>query len=242
MLVTGGTRGVGRAISIQFARAGASVLANYVRDKAAADALVAEAEQEGILIQTIRADITSPTGVEAVLASVQSAFGQLSCFVQCAATGVHKPIEQFTLRHFDWTMGLNVRAFFELVRQLLPVFAPGSSILGVSSEGATRAVPQYALVGASKGALEAMLRHFAVELAPRGIRVNALSPGTVHTDVWQVLPDSERRLAEAAGKSPLGRLTSLDEVARAAQFLCSDAASGVIGHTLVVDGGTGVVA
>ena len=102
--------------------------------------------------------------------------------------------------------------------------------------------PQYALVGASKGALEAMLRHMAVELAPRGIRVNAIAPGTVQTDVWKVLPDSERRLADAARKSPLGRLTALEEVARVAQFLCSDAASGIVGQTFVVDCGTGIVA
>lgn len=242
MLVTGGTRGLGRAISLQFARAGSSILANYVRDQAAADALVKEAAQEGLQIQAVRADISGPAGIDALLASVQSTFGQLSGFVHCAASGVHRPVEELTLRHFDWTFGLNVRAFFELSRRLLPLFEPSASILAISSAGACRAVPQYALVGASKGALEAMLRHLAVELAPKGVRVNGLSPGTIHTDVWKVLSDGERRLGDAAKKSPLGRLASLEEVAQAAQFLCSDAASGVVGHTLVVDGGTGVVA
>jgi enoyl-[acyl-carrier protein] reductase III len=242
VLVTGGTRGVGRAISLQFARAGASVLANYVRNQSAADTLLADAEREAIAIQVVRADLTNPAGIESLFTSVKATFGQLSCLVHCAATGVHKPFDQLSLRHFDWTFGLNVRAFFELVRRFLPLFEAGSSIVGVSSGGAQRAVPQYALVGASKGALEALIRHLAVELAPCGIRVNAIAPGTVHTDVWKVLPDSDRRLAEAASRSPLGRLTSLDEVARAAQFLCSGAASGIIGHTLVVDVGTGIVA
>ena len=218
------------------------MLAIYARDDSAAQAFASDAQAAGLAMAVCRADVVMPKGLDALDEAAARLPSKPSILVFSAATGVHKSIVELTTRHFDWTFNLNVRAFFELVRQLLPVFAPGSSILGVSSEGATRAVPQYALVGASKGALEAMLRHFAVELAPRGIRVNALSPGTVHTDVWQVLPDSERRLAEAAGKSPLGRLTSLDEVARAAQFLCSDAASGVIGHTLVVDGGTGVVA
>jgi enoyl-[acyl-carrier protein] reductase III len=113
----------------------------------------------------------------------------------------------------------------------------GSSIVAVSSGGATRAVSHYTLVGASKGALESLARHFAAELAPKGIRVNILSPGTVLTDAWKVLPDSEPRLADAARRSLLGRLTTLEEVAWAAQFLCSDAASGLVGHTLVVDGG-----
>ena len=241
-LVTGGTRGLGRAISMQFARSGASVLANFLRDTKAAESLVNEASQEKLLLRTIRADITNPKGIEELLAEVQSSFGQLSCFVHCAATGVHKPLDQLMLRHFDWTFNLNVRAFFELARRLLPMMENGSSILGISSEGAARAVPEYTLVGSTKGALEAMLRHMAVELAPKGIRVNAIAPGTLQTDVWKVLPDSERRLAAAAQKSPLGRLTSVDEVARVAQFLCSDAASGIAGQTLVVDGGTGIVA
>jgi enoyl-[acyl-carrier protein] reductase III len=242
VLVTGGTRGLGRAISLQFARAGASVLANYVRDTASAESLAAVAAAESLSLSTVRADISSPKGVDDVVGAVESTFGRLSCFVHCAATGIHKPLEELSLRHFDWTFNLNVRAFFELARRLQPLLDPGSSIVGISSEGATRAVPHYTLVGATKGALEAMLRHLAVELAPMGIRVNALSPGTLHTDVWKVLPDSERRLAAATQKSPLGRLVSLEEVARTAQFLCSDAAAGIVGQTIVVDGGTSLVA
>ena len=122
------------------------------------------------------------------------------------------------------------------------MFGAGATIVGISSEGALRAVPQYALVGSTKAALEAMLRHMAVELAPRGIRVNAIMPGAVQTEVWNVLPDSDRRLAEEARRSPLARLTLADEVAKAAQFLCSDASSGIVGHTLVVDGGATIVA
>jgi enoyl-[acyl-carrier protein] reductase III len=141
------------------------------------------------------------------------------------------------MRHWDWTFALNARAFFELLQCLVPRMLAGSSIVAVSSEGAVRAVHQYTLVGASKGALESLARHVAAELGTRGIRVNVLSPGSVPTDTWKVLPDSERRLTEAARRSMLGRLTTLEEVAWAAQFLCSDAAGGVAGHTLVVDGG-----
>ena len=237
VLVTGGTRGLGRAISLRFARAGALVMANYLRDIKAAESLAQEAESEGLAIQTVRADLTNAKGIEAVVAAAGSDSARLSSLVHCAATGVHRPFDQLTLRHFDWTFGLNVRAFFELVQRMLPHFQPGGSILGVSSEGAVRAIPQYTLVGSTKGALEAMLRHMAVELAPRGIRVNILAPGTILTDVWKVLPDSEKRLEEAAARSALKRLCTLEEVAHAAQFLCSDAASGIVGHTLVVDGG-----
>jgi enoyl-[acyl-carrier protein] reductase III len=240
-LVTGGTRGIGRAISLQFARAGASVVANYVRDQQSAQTLKEEAEREGHVIDLCRADLTSAKGVEGLLAHLNDVFPSLSALVHCAATGVHRPIDQLDLRHFDWTYALNVRAFFDLVHRLLPKFEPGASIVAISSEGAVRAVPQYSLVGSSKGALESLVRHLAAELAPRGIRVNTLSSGTVLTDAWKVLPDSERRLAEAKARSPLGRLNTVDEVAYAAQFLCSPAASGVVGHTLVVDGGLRIV-
>ncbi|MCU0558677.1 MAG: SDR family oxidoreductase [Desulfobacterales bacterium] len=242
-LVTGGTRGIGRAIAMRFARAGAVVIANYVRDVASAEALTAAAEAEGLRIELCRADLTSPKGMEQLLEQVQGRFETLSSLVHCAATGVHKPLEQLTPRHFDWTFALNARAFMDLVIRLLPRFDPqGASVLGISSEGATRAIPQYTVVGASKGALEALVRHMAVELAPRGIRVNTLACGTIATDAWKSMPDAEIRLADAARRSPRGQLVSLEEVACCAQFLCSDAAAGIIGQAVVVDGGVRILA
>jgi NAD(P)-dependent dehydrogenase (short-subunit alcohol dehydrogenase family) len=237
VLVTGGTRGIGRAISLRFARAGAVVLANYVRDEASAEELKQAAGQEGLKLDICRADLTGENGVERLMASVDELGSTLHGLVHCAATGVHLPIEQMGLRHFDWTMALNTRAFFNLVHRLLPRFAVGGSILAISSEGAVRAVPHYTLVGASKGSLESMVRHMSAELAGRGIRVNALAPGAVKTDAWKALPDAEHRLGETIRKTPLGRLVSVEEIAAAAQFLCSDAAAGIVGHTLVVDGG-----
>ena len=114
-------------------------------------------------------------------------------------------------------------------------------MVAVSSWGALRFQPSYATVGSSKGALEALARHLAVELAPRGIRVNILRAGAVLTDAWKVLPDAENRLAEAIRRTPAGRLVTAEEVAYGAQFLFSDAASGIIGQTLVIDGGTGIM-
>lgn len=237
ILVTGGTRGIGRAITLQLARAGAKVLANYARDEAAAHAVVETASAAGLSVALVKADLTSEKGMERVMDAVKGELPLLSGFVHSAATGVHRPLEDLTLRHFDWTFALNIRAFFDLMRRLTPLFQEGSTVVALSSEGAVRAVHQYTLVGSSKGALESMVRHCARELAPRGIRVNAISPGSVRTDAWNVLPGGEQRLAEAAARAPSGRLTTLDEVAWATQFLCSPASGGVAGHTLVVDGG-----
>ncbi len=241
-LVAGGTRGIGRAISLQFARSGARVMANYVRDERSARDLQAEAAREGLSLSLCRADLTSAKGLAHLEASVEADLGgTLSGFVFSAATGVHKPFTDLNSRHFDWTFSLNVKAFLELARALLPRLRPPASILAVSSQGARQAVPFYALVGASKAALESAARHLAVELAPRGIRVNVLSPGPIRTEAWSAMPNAQERLAGAERRTPLGRLTTAEEAARAAQFLCSDAAAGIIGQTLIVDGGMSLV-
>ena len=241
ILVTGGTRGIGQAISLRFARAGATVIANYLRNQKAAENLSAIATQESLAITLCRADITAERGLEQIDRTLQDCKLPLSGLVHCAATGIHRPIEELTERNFDWVFNLNVRAFFKLVKLLVPRFSKGSSIVAVSSWGALRAFPSYSLVGSSKGALESLARHLAVELAPRGIRVNILTAGAVLTDAWEAMPNREERIAETIRRTPAGRLTTADEVAYGAQFLCSDAAAAIVGHTLVLDGGTGIM-
>jgi enoyl-[acyl-carrier protein] reductase III len=242
ILVTGGTRGIGQAISLRLARAGATVIANYLRDQQAAEELTAIATQEGLPISLCRADLTSENGLEQLDRSLQEVDPHLSGVVYCAATGVHRRLEELTDRHFDWTFSLNVRAFFKLVKLIRGRLSLGSSIVVVSSWGATRALPYYSLVGSSKGALESLARHMAAELAPSGIRVNILTAGAVLTDAWKAIPDGETHIARIIERTPAGRLVKAEEVAYAAQFLCSDAATGIVGHTLIVDGGLGIMA
>ena len=240
-LITGGTRGIGRAISLRFARAGAQVVANYLRNDKAAQELIEIATSEELKIVLCRADLTTERGMEQLNRILEGRSPQISGLVHCAATGIHQRFEDLTERHFDWTFNLNVRVFFKLVKSLLGRFQQESSILAMSSFGATRALPNYSLVGSSKGALEALARHLALELAPRGIRVNILTAGAVSTDAWKSIPDAAERLVEMSLRTPVGRLVTVDEVALAAQFLCSDAAAGIIGQTVVVDGGAGIV-
>jgi enoyl-[acyl-carrier protein] reductase III len=237
-LVTGGTRGIGAAITRRLCADGATVIANYARNDAAAEALAAALTAEGQSVVLCRADVSRPGG----LVQLGQALGEgpLAGVVHAAATGVHGPITALDGRHWDFTFALNARAFLEIVNLCLPRLQAGARIVGLSSEGAVHAVPQYTLVGASKAALESLCRHLAVELGGRGIRVNALSAGEVLTDAWEALPDAEARLRAARARHPQGRLTTVEEVAAAAHFLCSDASSGISGHTLVVDGGARV--
>ena len=242
VLVAGGTRGIGQAISLRFARAGATVIANYLRNEQAAEHLKAVAADEHLAISLCRADLTSERGLEQLDRFLQEQAPHLSGLVYCAATGIHRPMDELTERHFDWTFNLNVRAFFRLIKLIRPRFSKESSVVVISSWGATRALPYYSLVGSSKGALDALARHLAVELAPAGIRVNILTAGAVLTDAWKAMPNSGERIAETLRRTPIGRLVTAEEVAFGAQFLCSDAAAGIVGHTLILDGGAGILA
>ncbi|HEX4005009.1 MAG TPA: SDR family oxidoreductase [Acidobacteriaceae bacterium] len=241
-LVAGGTRGIGNAISLRFARAGATVIANYLRNEQSAEQLRVIAEKEQLPISLCRADLTTDKGLEQVNHAVLEIGSHLSGMVFCAATGIHRPMGELTDRHFDFTFNLNVRAFFRLMKLFQTRFSPGASVVAVSSWGAVRTLPCYSLVGSSKGALESMARHFAAELAPAGVRVNILTAGAVLTEAWKAMPNSGARIAETIHRTPAGRLVTAEEVACGAQFLCSDAAAGIVGHTLVVDGGCGIVA
>jgi len=240
-LITGGTRGIGRAISCQFARAGARVVANYARNQKAAEEPKALADREQWQLELCRADLMNPDSFKTIEAAIEPTSLPLRGIIHCAATGTFRSIADLTWRHVDWTLTVNVKAFLELVKLFLPRLATGSSVIAVSSLGGTLALPDYTAVGTSKGALESLARHMALELAPRGIRVNILVAGAIATDAWKAIPNGEARLAEAASRTPLRRLVTAEEVASAAQFLCSPAASGMIGHTLVVDGGASIV-
>ena len=197
----------GQVISLRFARAGAVVIANYLRNEKAADQLKAMAAEEQVSsISVCRADLTNERGLEQVESTLSETARQLSGLVHCAATGIHRPLDELTERHFDWTFNLNVRTFFTLTKRLLTRFSKGSSIVALSSLGATRVLPHYSLVGSSKGALDSLARHLAAELAPRGIRVNILTAGAVLTDVWKAIPDSEARLAQTIQRIASGAL------------------------------------
>jgi enoyl-[acyl-carrier protein] reductase III len=242
ILVAGGTRGIGQAVSLHLARAGASVIASYLRNEQTAERLKTVAAEENLRISLCRADLTTEKGLQQLDLALEENAPQLTGLIYCAATGVHRPVAELTERHFDFTFALNVRAFFKLIQLVKPRLQKGSSVVAISSWGATRALPHYTLVGASKGALESLSRHLAAELAPEGIRVNILTAGAVLTDAWKSIPNSDTRIAETIRRTPAGRLVTPEEVACGVQFLCSDAASAMIGQTLVLDGGAGIVA
>jgi enoyl-[acyl-carrier protein] reductase III len=237
VFVTGGSRGIGRAIALRFARDGAKRVAiGYLRNDEAAEetaAALRALECEPVLV---RGNVTSARVLDEV-----AALGPLDVLVHNAATGVIRAALETEDRHWDWTLNANARALLQLARITAPHMSPGSSIVAISSLGAQRVLENYVLVGTSKAALESLVRYLAVELAPRGIRVNAVSGGVVETGALEHFPNREAML-EAGAANPVGRLVEPDDIAGAVAFLCSADAEMVRGQTLVVDGGFSLLA
>jgi enoyl-[acyl-carrier protein] reductase III len=162
--------------------------------------------------------------------------------VHNAATGVIKPALETEDKHWDWTLNANARALLSLARACAPDMPNGSSIVAVSSLGAQRVLENYVLVGTSKAALESVVRYLAVELSPRGIRVNAVSAGVVETEALDHFPNREQMLSAGKTRTPAGRLVEPEDVAGAVAFLCSPDADMLRGHTLIMDGGYSLLA
>jgi enoyl-[acyl-carrier protein] reductase III len=237
VLVTGGSRGIGKAIALRFATLGASRVAiGYLRSDAAAEQTAEELRSLGTEPLLVRGNVSSQRVQDEV-----AALGALDVLVHNAATGVIRPALETEDKHWDWTLGANARALLALARVAAPRMEPGSSIVGISSLGSQRVLENYTLVGTSKAALEALVRYLAVELAPRGIRVNAVSAGVVDTGALEHFPNREAML-ELGAQNPVGRLVSPEDVAAAVTFLCSPEAEMIRGQTLVVDGGYSLLA
>jgi enoyl-[acyl-carrier protein] reductase III len=239
-VVTGGTRGIGRAISLALGHHGYRVYAIYARNREAAENLASEAKQGEMDIRCIRANLTDDEHLAVCMTQLKDETKRIDVVVHAAASGVHRGVADLTAKHLAWTFDVNVLGIHRFLLLLLPMMHSGGKIVGITSQGATHALPFYAAVGASKGALGALFRHYARELAPRGIAVNLVSPGLVLTEALGAMPDKEERIRAAALGTPTGRLTAPEDVAASVVFLSSDAAAQIVGQTIVIDGGKGL--
>jgi 3-oxoacyl-[acyl-carrier protein] reductase len=237
-LVTGASRGIGRASAIALAKAGARVLVHYDRGAAEAEAVVAEIGAAGGHAVAVAADLGAVDGAHTLAARVRDIVGErLDILVANAGVSKSARLEDTTVDDFDRLFAINVRAPFFLVQQLLPIMPPGSSIILISSLGARAAVGTLAAYSATKGAIQTLVTHFAAAFGDRGVRVNAVAPGVVQTDMSNFTKTDAGRDA-ALRMQALKRLAQPDDIGDVVAFLASDAARWITGDTIHVDGGS----
>jgi enoyl-[acyl-carrier protein] reductase III len=243
-LVTGGSRGIGKAIALHLAGRGADVGIGYFRNREDAEKTAAQIEEIGRHAVVIKGHLGDHDKARGVAHRLLEELGPPSVVVSNAASGVLRPLEEIDDRGWDWTLDVNCRSLLLLMQELRPPMAEagGGAVIAMSSLGSTRVIPGYGAVGVSKAALEALVRYLAVELAPDHIRVNAISAGVVDTDALRHFPNREELLEESATRTPAGRMLTAEDVAEVAGFLCSDAAWMIRGQTVVVDGGYSLLA
>jgi NAD(P)-dependent dehydrogenase (short-subunit alcohol dehydrogenase family) len=237
-LVTGASRGIGRAAALELAKSGAQVLVHYGRGAKEARAVVEEIRAAGGKAEAVGADLGAPNGPLELAKKVRDIVGdRLDILVANAGISKAATIEETTIEDFDQLFAVNVRAPFFLVQQLLPILGEGSSVIFTTSLAARAAVGNISAYAATKGAVDTLVTHFAALLGPRGIRVNAVAPGVVATDMSNFTKTDEGR-DFTLGMQALQRLAQPDDIGGAIAFLASPEARWITGDTLRVDGGS----
>lgn len=235
--ISGGSRGIGRATALKLASAGADAAILYYNSHEEAEVVCDLIRGMGRKALAVQADVGNPDSVGEAFAEFRQHFGRVDFVISNAALGVLKPALEMTLKHFRRCMETNALALNTLAQNAVPMMGAGGAIIGLTSLGSERAIPNYAFIGASKAALEALARGLAQELGPRGIRVNCVSAGVVDTDALKHFPNREHLLDESKARTPLGPTLSPEQVADAVYLLCLPEAGMITGHTLFVDGG-----
>jgi enoyl-[acyl-carrier protein] reductase III len=246
-LVSGSGRGIGAAIALHFANLGADVVVNYFRNRQPAEETAERIRKLGRKTLLVKANMGEIEDIERLFEAVEQEFHGLDIFIHNAASGYNRPVMDQRVKGWDWTMNINARSLLFAAQQAAPLMEKrgGGAIVAISSPGAGRVLPDYVVVGASKAAIEAITRYLAVELAPKNIIVNAVSPGIVLTDALQhfEMVRTDVHLADKAiSITPAGRLVNPQDIAKVVAFLCSPAASMIRGQVITVDGGASLLA
>lgn len=249
-LVTGSGRGIGRSIALKLASEGADVVVNFFRNREPAEQTANEIRALGRRAHVVKANVGELDQLERLFAETEQTFGGLDILVHNAASGYNRSVMQQKPRGWEWTMNINARSLLFEAQHAVPMMRQrgGGTIIALSSLGSVRVLPDYVVVGASKAAIETLVRYLAVEFAPDNISVNAVAPGVVKTEAlerfaaYREANDGEEDVLEKlAAQTPTGRLATTEEVAELVAFLCTPAAKMICGQTIVMDGGQSLV-
>lgn len=240
-LVTGSGRGIGKAIALRLAQAGAHIVVNFFRNRQPAEETAEEIRALGVQALVVKANVGDLDDLAHLYQEIETRFGRLDILVHNAASGYNRPVMEQKPRGWDWTMNINARSLLFGAQHAAKLMAEGGAIVAISSLGSVRVLPDYVLVGTSKAAIESLVRYLGVEFGPMGISVNAVSPGVVQTDAlthFATFRDGgEDLIGELIEQTPTGRLCTPEDVANVVLFLCSPAAKMICGQTIIMDGG-----
>lgn len=247
-LVTGSGRGIGRELALRFARDGADVVVNYFRNRQPAEQTAEEIRSLGRDALIVKANVGDLDALEGLYAKIESHFGGLDVLIHNAASGYNRPAMEQRPKGWKWTMDINARSLLFGAQHAARLMDKrgGGSIVAISSLGSIRVLPEYVVVGTSKAAIEALVRYLGVELGPKNIVVNAVSPGMVMTDALEHFNTFREGgvdlVREVTSKTPSGRLCTPTDIADLICFLASPSAKMICGQTIIMDGGHSLLA
>ncbi|WP_026693431.1 enoyl-[acyl-carrier-protein] reductase FabL [Peribacillus kribbensis] len=238
-LVTGSSRGIGKATAIRLAKEGYDIVINFARSRSAAQEVATEIEALGRKALLIKANVGDVAKIKTMFEEIENVFGRLDVFVNNAASGVLRPAMDLQETHWNWTMDINSKAFLFCAQEAAKLMEKngGGKMVSISSLGSIRVLENYTTVGVSKAALEALTRYLAVELSPKNICVNAVSGGAIDTEALKHFPNREELLKDAATQTPAGRMVQIEDMVNTVMFLISNESSMIRGQTIIVDGG-----
>lgn len=238
-LVTGGSRGIGKAIALELAEEGADVIINYLRHRSAAEQTAQEIGNKGHRVHTIRANVGEPEKIKDMFDEIERLFGHLDILVNNAAHGVARKAMELDERGWAWTMDINARAFLLCAQHAVRLMkGREGKMVAISSLGSRLVTPVYTAVGVSKAALEGLTRYLAIELAPYGIAVNAIAAAAVQTQALEIFKDAN--LPKTWQTTPAGRMVQPEDIAKLVAFLCRDESFMIRGQIIVIDGGVSI--
>jgi enoyl-[acyl-carrier protein] reductase III len=242
-LITGASRGIGRAIALRLADMGANIVVNYVRNQEAAEETAKAITQKGVKAITFQANVGDPKAIDELVKHTVVQLGAVDIVVHSAALGAFKPVHLLKVNQWELSLDTNAKAFYILAQKTIPLMHQrgSGSIIGISSLGSHRIIPNYGAIGVSKAALETLVKYLAFELAPKNIRVNCISGGLVDTDALKFFPGYDLFKEEVVKRTPAGRIGQPEDLAKVVGFLVSPDAGWIVGQTIVVDGGLSLI-
>jgi enoyl-[acyl-carrier protein] reductase III len=236
-LITGASRGFGRAIALRLAAEGATIIVNYRRSISEAESVVTEITQAGGTAIAIRADMGDEEKIIAMMAQIQAQFQRLDIVVANASFGIPGTLMKSKSRYWDITMNATGKSLLLLALHATPLMTNGGYLTVVTSYGHLRILPGYGVVGPAKGAVDALTKSLAVELAPKGIVVNGVMPGLSPTKSLLAVPGATESIESVTAQTPMGRLITPEEVSQIVAFLVSGYADMIVGQLVIADGG-----